>query len=413
MIAEHAPNGEAIAAADVANLVFDTGSRVNTFVLAGLLGSGGFVLPDGDIDIERARTVLIARAETVPRFRQRADTTERVWRWQDATIDPTRHVRVVDAPSLEDLCAHCMTTHLDYAYPLWEILLVPRIGDGRAGIVIRIHHAIADGLAAATMVAALADPASLAPRVHRRPDTEPRGPRRRFGQLWRVATAARVPSGSVLLGSADGPGSIRFAEIDLRRFRAGADTAHGTINDGVLAAVAGALSATLRELGETPPEAVAVSVPVAMHRPSGHGNAIGSAIVSLPLRIDDSADRIRVIHPRALQAIDDAHHAGDFPPVNSRWLIRQFDRYSTRQRRIGLVTSNVPGPTAMLAFDGAPLVSMHGIGTLGGNVRISIVAASYAGVLSFGVHTARAIPADTLTAALVDQIEEIASPASD
>ncbi|MXP24131.1 DUF1298 domain-containing protein [Gordonia sp. HNM0687] len=408
-VSEIRPPGDAvIGPADVANLVFDSADRVNTFALAGHLGPGGFVDPDGGIDLNRARQILGRRALGVPRLCQIADTAGRVWRWRDATVDPDRHIRTVAATSLEGLCAQRMAVRLDRAYPLWEIVLVPRISPGHAGVVIRIHHAVADGLAAAAMLASLADPDPALTAV--RPPTigDDAARRRGLGQLWKVVTGSRVPTTSSLLGTTDGPHSVRFGEIGLSALRAGALAADGTVNEGVLAAVAGAVSTTLRSLGENPPESVAVSVPVALARRQGQGNAIGSALVPLPLRIDDRVERIRAIHTGAAPAIADARHAGEFPPVHSRWMMRQFVRYSLHQRRIGMVTSDVRGPAHRLSFDGAPLLDMHAVGTLGGNVRISIVAASYAGMLSWGVHTAAAIPADTMADALSTEVDAIA-----
>ncbi|GAB89406.1 hypothetical protein GORHZ_060_00380 [Gordonia rhizosphera NBRC 16068] len=403
------PDDEIIAPTDVANLVFDSADRVNAFVLAGHLGPGGFVRPDGSIDLDRARTVLLPRAAAVPRFRQRADTSERVWRWREAAVDPARHIRVVEAASLEELCAGLLTTRLDHAYPLWEIVLVPRLGSGGAGIVIRIHHAVADGLASAVLVAALADTAPVAAGTGARHLEHVGAVRARVGQFRRVVAGPKVPP-SALLGPTGGPRSVRFVDVDLTAFRAGVAEAGGTVNDGVLAAVAGAVVTTLSSLGENPPDSVAVSVPVGLKRRRGEGNAIGAALVPLPLGIDDRVERIRAIHASAGPAITDARHAGTFPPMRSRWMMRRFDRYSRSQRTIGLVTSNVPGPDSRIVFDTAPLLDMHGVGTLGGNVRISIVAASYAGVLGLGINTAAAIPADTLADALTKELTAIAAP---
>lgn len=398
-----------IAPADVANLVFDSPDRVNAFALAGHLGPGGFVDPDGGIDLGRARQVFGERALGVPRLCQVADTAGRVWRWRDVVVDPERHIRAVAATSLEELCAQRMTVRLDRTHPLWEILLVPQTGPGRAGIVIRIHHAVADGLAAAAMLASLADADPALTTARPPPPVADVVRRRGLDQLRSVIAGPRVPATSSLLGATDGPRSIRFGQIDLAALRAGAHAAGGTVNEGVLAAIAGAVSTTLRALGERPAQSVAVSVPVALALRPGQGNAIGSALVPLPLHIDDRAQRIREIHTGAGPAIADARRAGEFPPVNNRWVMRQFVRYSGHQRRVGLVTSNVRGPRRRLSFDGAPLLDMHAVGSLGGNVRISIVATSYTGVLSLGVHTAAAIPADTMAAALSTELEEIAA----
>jgi hypothetical protein len=232
------------------------------------------------------------------------------------------------------------------------------------------------------------------------------GVRASAAQWLRVARSPRLAESS-LLGDASGARSVRFASVDLARFRAGAAAAGGTLNDGVLAAVAGVVTAALRTRGDDVPEAVGMSVPVAVRRRSGEGNALSGAVVPVPLRIADMAERLRAIHAATTETVQRARLAGAGSPARSRAMMRWFVRYASRQRRVALVMSTLRGPHERFRFGESELVEAYPVGTLGGNVRLSAVAVSYAGVLGWGVHSADPLPADAMADALRAEVERI------
>lgn len=401
---------EPIAGVDAANLVFDGLSRVNAFVLAGTLGPGGFVSDEGEVDLDAARGILLSRVRAVPRLNVRADTSRTPWSWVETSADD--RVRVEDAPDgLEALCARLMVTPLDRERPLWELLLVPRIAPRRAGLVLRVHHAIADGGAALGIVAALADPDSVGPppasAALPEPDRGLRALRGAVAQWLELAAGPRLGP-TVLLGAVGERRGVRFVRTELAAVQRAAGDA--TVNDLVLAVIAGAVERALDDLGEPLPTSLPVSVPVAVRRRRGEGNALGNLIAALPLGLAPGA-RVREIHRLVASQVVRARRRGDAGFARSPGAMRLFVRYAHRQRRLALVTSNVHGPGLPLRFGGAPLLDAAPVSTLGGNVRVSIVVASYAGALSWGVHTDdAAVPAATLAAALRAELTAFGIP---
>ena len=144
---------EELSAADASNLVFDAHDQVNVFLMAGLLGTGGFVGPGGEVDLEALRAELArtlgAASPALRRFRQRVDRSGRRLVWQDCVPDLGWHVRQVEAVAgaagLAGLAGELMTRPLPLDRPLWELLVVPGAGPG-PGVVFRVHHAVADGV---------------------------------------------------------------------------------------------------------------------------------------------------------------------------------------------------------------------------------------------------------------------------
>ena len=93
---------ERLSAADASNIELDAPDQVNAFLLAGILGTGGFIAGDGTADLDRLRTVLAERlgerrGRHLRRFGQRVDVTRRPLVWEHCEPDLTWHVRLVDA----------------------------------------------------------------------------------------------------------------------------------------------------------------------------------------------------------------------------------------------------------------------------------------------------------------------------
>ena len=133
-----------------------------------LLGLGG------RFRIEAPQDVIAARLHLVPRFRQLLYAPRRGLGgplWVDApTFDLSDHVRVVPPPDLGDETALLLATEqlrrrrLDRSRPLWEMSFHPGLPENRVGMFVKMHHAIADGIAVAATLGALLDPAPGGPR---------------------------------------------------------------------------------------------------------------------------------------------------------------------------------------------------------------------------------------------------------
>src|SRR5260370_20277613 len=98
--------------------------------------------------------------------------------WEsDPHFDITRHILGVqlDAPGgeaeLQALASRLLSQMLDRGKPLWEIHVVDGLHDGRGALIVRIHHALADGVAGAALLRILFDPTPEASRATRPPRT--------------------------------------------------------------------------------------------------------------------------------------------------------------------------------------------------------------------------------------------------
>ena len=168
--------------------------------------SAAFAAPDGDRPrptIEALRERAAGRVHEVPWCRWRLDEsplglTEPRW-IDDANFDLSAHLVQLTASddpvsdaSFAALRSAVLSTPLDRSRPLWQIFLVPRLADGRVGMIGKIHHALVDGIAALQIVRLVVDPepdVQSQPPVSYRP--QGRGRPDRLGGRCRTAGGRR------------------------------------------------------------------------------------------------------------------------------------------------------------------------------------------------------------------------------
>lgn len=119
---------------------------------------GALVLLDAAPDPARLEAAVTGWVAAVARLRQRVvpaagPLVPPAWASDDA-FDLAHHVRHVRLPppgSLEDLqalAAQLLADPFDRSRPLWQLVLVTGLGGRRAAVVVKVHHAIADGTGA-------------------------------------------------------------------------------------------------------------------------------------------------------------------------------------------------------------------------------------------------------------------------
>jgi diacylglycerol O-acyltransferase / wax synthase len=379
----------------------------------------------GRVRVEAVRRHLESRLSLVPRFRQLLYRPRRGlgWPlWVDApAIDLAYHVQVLqlaapgDEAQLLATCARLCRRRLDPSRPLWEAWLLPGLPHHRVGLLLRVHHTIADGVAGAAAFAALLDPsADRAPpaappwapaplpsagdlmrdNLRRRllglgrglsALAHPAGRWRGSSATWREFLAERAPRTSLNrpIGADRRLAVVRGSLEVVRRVA----HAHGAkVNDVVLAAVAGGLRALLAGRGEDVEGLVLrVMVPVSLHqeRPGqARGNQDGVMLV--PLRLGEP-DPVR--HLGLIAAETAARKRKVRPPMGGgifRFvaLQRAWHRTLARQRTINLTVTNVPGPPVPLYLAGARLLELFPVVSLLGNVTLAVAVFSYAGQLN-------------------------------
>jgi diacylglycerol O-acyltransferase / wax synthase len=307
-----------------------------------LLDGTNLLDPGGRFRIEAVREAIGSRLQLVPRFRQVVHVPRRGLGgplWVDApSFDPGEHVRVLPLPAgtgeAELLLAieRLRSKRLDPSRPLWELWFLTGLPEGRIALFVRLHHAIADGMAAMATISALLDPAPDATAPPARPWTPTRPPstrallvdnfRRHLQRLAGAVSALARPRTTVrrlraawpavrellaeqpasetsldrMVGAGRTLGLIRTA-LDAVKEVAHAHAA--TVNDVLLAVTAGGLRALLRRRGEPVEDlTVRVYVPVSLRRRvrgPQQGNLIAQMAVPLPLGESDPGRRLRQI----------------------------------------------------------------------------------------------------------------------
>jgi WS/DGAT/MGAT family acyltransferase len=182
---------------------------------------------------------------------------------------------------------------------------------------------------------------------------------------------------------------------DLQEFKAVKNALGGTVNDVVLAAVAGALGRHLR-LHDRPTEAVVLKamVPVSVRADverGALGNRVAAMWAPLPVGIADPIQRLLTISA-AMDGIKDSGQAvgaqvltelsGFAPPT----IMAQAARLQARQRLFNVVVTNVPGPQFPLYMLGRRLEAAFPMVPLAENQALGIAIMSYDGQLNFGLN---------------------------
>lgn len=380
---------------------------------------------------ERLRTVVEQRLVACPRFRQRVVPGRGLdaGAWEDdPAFDLSRHlVRGRIGGGRAALAAHVgevASTPLDPAHPLWRVEALE--GHGQAALVVKLHHCIGDGFALVSLLLSLADdPPPVHVAAHLLPGYEKLAPwlepgRALLPALRHPTRVAALALQAVALGAAlvrmaalprDPPtrwqrplsGERRVAwssGAPLRAVRRAARELGGTVNDVLMAALAGAVRTELARAGEKLDGlAVRALVPVNLRpgppdaRAGDLGNRFGLVFLELPVGEARREGRLAAIRARmaALKRRPDALAA--FGVLGALGLVPPLTHAATTffSRKASLVVTNVPGPRRRLHLAGKRLEhAMFWVphpATLG--VGVSIL--TYAGEVRIGVRADAAI----------------------
>jgi len=316
---------------------------------------------DRAVPLELLRATVHGRLPPV--MKQRLEGREWV---DDERLEMRDHVFEAPAEELERLIA----SPLDRTKPLWQ--LTSLTAGERPMLLIKLHHAVADGLGAIALLSRLFGAELPAPAAAAAP-----GRRRLLGVL-----PSRAPRSS--LNQPVGAGRrLCWARLDLEAVRTRARDAGGRVNDVLLDVVAASLRPLLAARGElTPGLVLKVSVPVSLRSApgaGGGGNQVGGMIVELPVGEPFDARRLCAIVAATGQAKAE-QSAALIPAVvgriarGSRWLF-------AHQHLVNLFVTNVRGPSSPLPLLGARVVDLIPITLPCGNVGLTFAGLSYAGSL--------------------------------
>jgi diacylglycerol O-acyltransferase len=385
------------------------------------------------------------RLPLVPRYRQRlafVPLGQGRPKWvDDPHLNLRYHVRYTALPSpgserqLKNLAGRVFSQQLDRDKPLWELWVVEGLEADRFAILAKTHHALVDGISGVDIVSVLFDtsPEPVAPtdpgdRWFPRPlpsraqllaealleratiPTEVarsvravfRGPRRVLAGvrdaavgLGAMAWTGLNPAPATPYNKPIGPHRrFTWVRANLDDVKAIKNELGGTVNDVVLATVAGALGAHLRRRGRRTAglelkAMVPVSVRSSIER-GALGNRVAAMMARLPVWCEDAAARLDIVRDEleGLKAGGQAVGAnvlteltGFAPPT----IMDQAARLSARQRFFNLVVTNVPGPQFPLYLLGRRMLETFPMVPLAKNQGLGIALLSYDGSINFGL----------------------------
>ncbi len=404
---------------------------------------------------ERIRTDLLGLGS--PRFTAVPD------------LDLGHHLRRVGAPdpgglrTLLELARVDGEEAFDPARPLWRITLVegvhvdpaaPGEPAGRAALVIKLHHSLADGLGALQIAVHLFDadrqPAGepeADPRL-RRPvltlptvvsdvieDTEDAArtllaiPRVVTQATWSsirhpgrtLATAASVARFVAPVNRTLSPVMTRrrlgwrygALNVALRDLRGAARAGGGTVNDAFLAAVTGGLDRYQGRHGNRPPE-LRVTLPVSLRRDGDEegGNRLTLIRFPVPVRDPDPASRMREIGKR-VRAWRREPALGLAEPIAAALNVLPRRYLGSLLKHVDFLASNVAGFPTPIYLAGARVLRQYPFGpTIGAALNVTLM--SYCDRCWIGVTTdTGAIPDhDALLECLRESFQEVCALAS-
>jgi WS/DGAT/MGAT family acyltransferase len=180
----------------------------------------------------------------------------------------------------------------------------------------------------------------------------------------------------------------------LQDFKTVKDALGGTVNDVILAVVAGGLRSWLHARGQrTEGLELRACVPVstrATAETGALGNRITQIVAPLPVSIGDPVQRLRVVR-EAMEGIKDSRQAlgaeviagaQDFAPPT---ILAQASRLNFSSRFYNVLVTNVPGPQFPLYVLGRRMRGMFPVAFLAGDRALAIAAMSYDGGVEFGL----------------------------
>ncbi len=383
------------------------------------------------------------------------DLSNPVW-VEDEDIDLDHHVRHITLPKpgsnaqLQQYVARLHSTLLDRSRPLWEFFVIDGLRSGEVALYVKVHHARLDGQAGIALGRAIWDTAPEGRRI-KPPRAKLRRNQYQLGVAELLGAAASntaqqvvklvkaLPSlaraaRSVLLPEKDEHGrrhwnfprsldflaprtTLNVAITNQRRFAARtvplaevkqiAKLAGVSLNDVVMATVAGALREYFLGHRELPAKSLSAAVPVSLRAAGDEtaNNQVGMVLMTLATDVADPMARLKKIaaassNTKAMMGRVKAAIPTDFPMLAAPWLMSGLASLYGRSRLANvlpplanLVISNVPGPQMQLFFAGAKIISYYPVSIPAHGMALNITVESYNGRLDYGlIACRRALP---------------------
>lgn len=397
---------------------------------------GSLGIYEGRLPYEEVVEHIYARLPNIPRYRQRLafvpfNLLHPTWE-DDPDFDIRNHIiRVAPAAPLSEaqltaLAAELFAKPLDRTKPVWQMYVIDNVVGNRSALLAKVHHCLVDGVSGIELLMATLD---ISPKPAPPPEAAPWEPKalptaadqladvfweqlalqRRLVQEWYetvidpMARLRRTQDALRSLGLAapwllqPAPRTpfarwlspkrrLAFSDMSFVEIREIRTTLGGTVNDVVLAILAGALGRYLAAHGQQVGGLelrVAVPVNVRLEGEQGAlGNRISCMLIALPVGEPDPLRRLETIKERQTQ-LKQANQAGGLelllrmaanipPPIQA--LAGLSPVLNTA---INLVCTNVPGPMIPLYCVGHQMLHHYPLVPLGMNMGLGVGVTSY------------------------------------
>lgn len=389
--------------------------------------------PDWDRLVERVERAT----RLVPSFRARLEPSPLGVAPPGWVLDPdfdlTWHLRRIQAPAprtvdtVVELTRVAAMAAFDPAHPLWEFTIVTGLTEGRAALLMKVHHSLTDGIGGIDLAAHVVDEGRRGTDLGPLPDAPLRGPGQRLGESvgfgisrWvrsAATLAASTPRGAARLardpiGTASSVGATigslaRFArpmtntlspvmterrlqrhlamlDVPFAELRAAGRSSGGTLNDAFLAGVTGGLR-RYHEAHGSPVASLRLTMPINTRKPGdpAGGNRVTLARFEVPVGLDDPRARIREIGARCASVRREP--ALPYSEAVAEVLnLLPTSVTGAMLKHVDFLASNVPGFPVPVYLAGSRIESFHAFGpTIGAAANITLM--SYRGICHLGI----------------------------
>jgi diacylglycerol O-acyltransferase len=429
--------------------------------------------PDEPLDLESVRKSVPRLLHEVPILRQRPVFIPMGLHHpvmiEDPEFDLNYHLNraAVPAPGgiseLEEVLAQIASHPLDQDRPLWQFWIIEGLENGRIALVQKIHHAVADGMASLNSMTRVWHSSQHDPDSVPQPWVPESIPSNRrllcdalldhfkydignlpsfFKAIYRLKWGIKKPAGSTpspTLKSMNGElprtrwnralssrRSFATAQLDLEELKAVKNELGGTLNDVVLALMAGSLREFLLFHDELPDEPLVATVPVSTDAKGSEreaGNATTVMLTMLYVQNNDPVERYHATRAATELGKSELNLVGRdtfallahyLPPVLQRWIANRAYRKRLADSKdfrppANLTVSNVPGPQQKFSTQGNVVEDIYSSGPLIEGIGLNITVWSYAGKMNFtATGCIRALPdIHKITAGLKDALLQL------